>query len=57
MSGRKRRATEARGELEKEGVKGGDNLQKEGRATERGGDKLQKEDGTRGDRLQKEGGE
>ena len=49
MSWRKGRATEAKGELEKEGIS-----QRKRRATEASGE-LQKEEGKRGDKLQKEG--
>ena len=49
MSWRKGRATEAKGELEKEGIS-----QRKRRTTEASGE-LQKEEGKRGDKLQKEG--
>ena len=49
MSWRKRRTTEAKGELEKEGKS-----RRKRRATEASGE-LQKEEGKRGDKLQKEG--
>ena len=49
MSWRKGRTTEAKGELEKEGIS-----QRKRRAAEASGE-LQKEEGKRGDKLQKEG--